>query len=87
MKKGLVAILVILALAFLGLAAYYWTTKAGSLPHWMPGYSAGSAHVHLKHGLAALILGVLCGIGAWFASGKKSAPPKETTSGQNTEKE
>ncbi|HKU19006.1 MAG TPA: hypothetical protein VJP80_07115 [Candidatus Saccharimonadales bacterium] len=80
MKKPLVALFVVLAIVFVALAVYYWMTPAGSLPHGFPGYEAGSAHKHLKHGLAALLLGAGCGVLAWFASGKKDgagAPPAQ----------
>ena len=73
MKKGLVSILIILALVFVALAVYYWLTPAGSLAHFLPGYQAGSDHKHLKHGFAALIVAIGCGIIAWFMTGKKSS--------------
>jgi hypothetical protein len=76
MKKTLPILFVVLGLVFLAIAIYYWTTKAGSLPSWVPGHQAGSTHVHLKHGLAALILAIGCGILAWFTSGKKSTSPE-----------
>lgn len=72
MKKQWTVILVILAVLFLALAIYYWVTPAGSLPHFFPGYERLVHRAHFKHGLAALILAVLFGIGAWFESGKKS---------------
>ena len=72
MKKALVAILIILGIVFVGLAIYYWTTPAGSLPHSFPGYQAGSPHKHMKHGLAAIILALGCGVLAWFMSGKQA---------------
>ena len=77
MKKMMVPILIIAGLIFLALAIYYWVTPAGSLPHGFPGYEAGSAHKHLKHGLAALILAVGAGVWAWFSSGKKPTSPEE----------
>jgi len=46
-------------------------TPAGSLPSFFPGHLAGSAHKHVKHGLAALIVGVVCFLGAWMLSGKE----------------
>jgi hypothetical protein len=73
MKKPLFVPLIALGVIFVGLAIYYWVTPAGSLPHFFPGYQSGSTHVHLKHGLAALILAVGCGILAWFSLGKKPA--------------
>jgi NADH:ubiquinone oxidoreductase subunit 5 (subunit L)/multisubunit Na+/H+ antiporter MnhA subunit len=80
MKRPWTIIFIVVALIFFGLAAYYWTTKAGSLPHYFPGYEAGSAHIHLKHGLAALILGIGSLILAWFSSGRrdKTSAPKNT---------
>jgi len=71
MKKALTGLFIILAILFLALAVYYWTTKAGSLPHFLPGYQANSVHKHLKHGLAALIIAVGFGILAWFSSANK----------------
>ena len=58
MRKLLTSLFVILAVLFLATAVYYWVTKAGSLPHFFPGYQAGSIHKHLKHGLAALIVAI-----------------------------
>jgi hypothetical protein len=48
-------------------AVMYFTMDAGSLPTFMPGYSAGSTHIHHLHAYAALVAAVvLFGIG-WFA--------------------
>ncbi len=62
----------VLGVALVVLAAYYWMTPAGSLPAFMPGYLAGSVHVHFKHGLASLIVGLACFIFAWFGTAKKA---------------
>lgn len=77
MKRPLVVISGVLGVIFLCLAIYYWVTPAGSLPHSFPGYQAGSTHVHLKHGLAALILALGCGVLAWFSMGKKPGSSAE----------
>ena len=61
----------ILGIILVLLAAMYWLTPAGSLPSFMPGFIAGSATIHFKHGLLALILGICAFIYAWFASAKK----------------
>jgi hypothetical protein len=74
MQKTLVIGSTTLGLIFLVLAVYYWMTPAGSLPGFMPGYIDSSTHVHFKHGLGALILGIACFIFAWFKSGPKVAP-------------
>jgi hypothetical protein len=73
MKKNVVYLLIVLGIIFLALAIYYWVTPAKSLPHFFPGYLAGSAHKHLKHGLAALVLAIGAWVLAWFWSGKKPA--------------
>lgn len=80
MKKLIIPLLSIASLAFIALAVYYIVTPAGSLPHGMPGYLAGSSHKHIKHGFAALALAAACGIVAWFMSGKKTDVPKNTAS-------
>ena len=66
-------ILIIIGVALVALAIYYWVTPAGSLPSFIPGHLAGSAQKHLKHGLLAAFVGILCFLGAWFQSGKKEA--------------
>ena len=81
MKKTGTYLLIILGFVFLALAIYYWVTPAGSLPHFLPGYIAGSSTKHLKHGLAALVLAFCSWVLAWFWSGKKPA-----TSAQDKEK-
>lgn len=83
MKKPLTVVSTILAIVFLVLAIYYWVTPAGSLPHMFPGYQAGSTHVHLKHGLASLILAIAFAVLAWFSLGKK----KKAESSSTTENE
>ncbi len=48
-------------------AVTYYTVPAGSLPTFMPGYAAGSTHIHHLHAYAALVAAVvLFGFG-WFA--------------------
>jgi hypothetical protein len=57
---------IILGLLFAALAIVYWVVPAGSLPTFVPGFEAGSAHIHLKHGIAsALVAVVLLGLG-WY---------------------
>jgi hypothetical protein len=72
MKKTLAVIALVLGILFVALAIYYWITPANALPGFVPGYDAAMATPHFKHGLAALILGVLLCIYAWFATGKKN---------------
>ena len=50
MKTIVVAVAVIVGLAFIGLAALYWLTPAGELPAFVPGYAPGSTKPHFNHG-------------------------------------
>jgi len=68
---------VALGVALIVVAAIYWAEPAKSLPGFFPGHTAGSAHHHTKHGIAALLLGIACFVFAWFKSG-----PKRTASVQ-----
>jgi hypothetical protein len=68
MKKLLVWGSVIVGIAFLALAIFYWITPADALPTYLPGYDAASTTVHFKHGLASMILAVALFIFAWFSS-------------------
>jgi hypothetical protein len=63
-------LLIVLGVALVAVGVYYWVTPAGSLPGFFPGHLAGSAHKHLKHGLAALLVGVVCFLGAWMLSAR-----------------
>jgi hypothetical protein len=49
----------ILGLVFLALAAVYWLTPADGLPKFLPGFQAGSDHVHVTHALGALAVALL----------------------------
>lgn len=72
MNKSIAILAGLLGVIFVGVAVMYWMTPAGALPPYLPGFAAGSAHMHFKHGLASLILGAGLFVFAWF----KSAPAK-----------
>jgi len=40
-------------------AAVYFLMPADQLPGFFPGYAAGDAHVHTKHGIVAGVAGVV----------------------------
>ncbi len=71
-------LLVVLAVAagivLIVVAAVYWVEPAKSLPGFFPGHQGGSGHHHVKHGIAAFLVGLACLAFAWFRTG-----PKRTT--------
>jgi hypothetical protein len=69
----LVAVAVIAGIVLIAIGIVYWAEPARSLPSFFPGHQAGSAHHHVKHGIAAFLLGVACFVFAWFRSGPKRA--------------
>jgi hypothetical protein len=68
-KRSLILPALALGLAFMVLAVVYWAEPAGSLPSLLPGHEAGSAHHHIKHGIAAFVVALGCFVYAWFQSG------------------
>jgi uncharacterized membrane protein len=64
--------LVVLGAVLLVIAVIYFTSTADGLPAFFPGHKAGDSVHHTKHGLAALIVGLLCWIGAWMSRGRKA---------------
>jgi hypothetical protein len=65
-RPALIVPAVIAGLLLLALAALYFVDSAGALPGFIPGHEAGSAHHHIKHGIAALVLALGCFVFAWF---------------------
>lgn len=70
----LVALAVAAGIVLIAIAIVYWVEPAKSLPGFFPGHQAGSGHHHIKHGVAAFLVGLACLAFAWFRSG-----PKRTT--------
>ena len=68
----LVAAAILAGVALFVVGAVYFAEPAKSLPALLPGHQAGSGHHHLKHGIAALLLGCACLVFAWFRSGTGS---------------
>jgi hypothetical protein len=73
MKKPLNILGIVLGIAFVALAAVYWTTPANALPSFFPGYDPALSVIHFKHGLGALIVGAALLVWVWFRTGKKSS--------------
>ena len=68
-RPQLIVPAIALGTIFLVIAVIYWVDSAGSLPSFFPGHEAGSAHHHVKHGIAAAIVALGCFVFAWFQSG------------------
>lgn len=65
------ALLALLGVVLIVVAVVYFTSTAAHLPAFFPGHQAHSTHHHTKHGLAALIVGVLALVGAWMSGGRR----------------
>jgi hypothetical protein len=68
-RRQLAVPAVIAGVLLLALAVLYIAQPAGALPAVVPGHAAGSAHHHVKHGIAALLLAIACFVFAWFQTG------------------
>jgi hypothetical protein len=69
----LVVLAVIAGIVLMVIAIVYWAEPAKSLPSFFPGHQAGSDHHHVKHGIAAFLVGLACFAFAWFQTGPKRA--------------
>jgi amino acid permease len=69
MTKPVPLIAALLGLVSLALAAVYWLIPAGSLPSFLPGFQAGSDHIHVNHALGSLIVALILFALAWFQRG------------------
>jgi hypothetical protein len=64
----------IVGLVLIAVAVVYWAEPARSLPGFFPGHAAGSAHHHVKHGIAAFVVGLALLVFAWFRSAEPKRP-------------
>ncbi|MDX6668244.1 MAG: hypothetical protein QOK04_1624 [Solirubrobacteraceae bacterium] len=71
-RRALIVPAILLGIVLLVVAVVYFADSASSLPSFFPGHQAGSSHVHVKHGIAALVLGLGCMVFAWFQTGPKA---------------
>ena len=80
-NRALIFPAVILGLLLIVVAVLYFVDPAKSLPSFFPGHEAGSTHHHIKHGIAALVVGLGCFVVAWFQTGPSSGstPPSAAT--------
>jgi hypothetical protein len=71
-RRDLILPAVVVGLLLLVLGVVYVVEPAGSLPAVRPGHAAGSAHHHIKHGIAALLLAAAAFVYAWFQTGPRT---------------
>lgn len=76
---AVVALAVVVGLALIALAIVYWAEPARSLPSFLPGHEAGSAHHHIKHGIASFLVGVALLVFAWFQTGGEKRKQSAST--------
>jgi hypothetical protein len=76
-SRPLVILAALVGIALIVLAIVYWAEPAGSLPSWIPGHEAGSGHHHVKHGIAAFLVGLALLVFAWFQTGKREPASDE----------
>jgi len=70
-KRLLTGAAIVVGVLLIVVAIVYWAEPAKSLPSFFPGHEAGSSHHHVKHGIAAFLVGLACLAFAWFNSGPK----------------
>lgn len=76
----LVALAVLAGVVLIVIAVVYFAEPARSLPGFFPGHQAASSHHHVKHGIAALLIGLACFVFAWFRTGPKKTGPDRSAS-------
>ena len=62
------AIAYILAIICVIVAVVYFVMPAGQLPTFLPGYEAGSAHIHSKHAIIAIVAALILAVIGWLVA-------------------
>jgi len=60
------AVSYVFAIIFIIAAVMYFAMPAGQLPTFMPGYEAGSAHMHMKHAIIAVVAAAVLVLIGWL---------------------
>jgi hypothetical protein len=66
-----ITLAIVAGIALMIVAVIYWAEPASSLPSFFPGHQAGDSEHHVKHGIAAFVVGLGCFVLAWFKSGPR----------------
>ena len=69
--RWLVILALVVGIVLIVVGIVYFVEPARSLPSFFPGHEAGSSHHHVKHGIAAFLVGLACLAFAWFNTGPK----------------
>jgi hypothetical protein len=65
----------VLGIALLVVGVIYIALNEHQIPSFFPGHvSHPSSHHHVKHGIAAILLGLACLAFAWFRTGPRNRP-------------
>jgi hypothetical protein len=60
----------LLGIILIVIAVIYFVLPADSLPSFFPGHEAGVTRIHVKHGIASGVLGVVLLAAGWFMGRK-----------------
>jgi uncharacterized membrane protein len=71
--RPLTVVLIVIGLILIVIGIVYFAVPAKSLPTFFPGHVTGMKGRRTKHGIAAIVLGVLVWIGAWFTTAPSRA--------------
>jgi uncharacterized membrane protein HdeD (DUF308 family) len=64
--------LALIGIALIAVGVIYIAQNEHDIPSFFPGHvSHASSHHHVKHGIAAILLGLACLAFAWFRSGPR----------------
>jgi hypothetical protein len=67
----LAVLALVVGVVLIVIAIVYWAEPAKSLPSFFTGHQAGSTHHHVKHGIAAFLVGLASLVFAWFKTGPR----------------
>ena len=71
----LAALAALLGLVLIAIGVTYIALTEHDIPSFFPGHVSHPAnHHHIKHGIAAILLGLACFAFAWFRTGPREAP-------------
>lgn len=74
--RKLIVPAIVLGVVLVVVAIVYFVTPEHSLPSFFPGHTSASSveadHHHTKHGIAAIVVALVCFAFAWFQTGPKT---------------